>query len=84
MTATYLINRLPSRVLQGVIPIQLMTTFYPSIPMLTSLHIRVFACPAFVRVHSPYRGKLDPRTIKCLHRLCPQPKRVQMLSPSKS
>jgi len=66
LTATYLINRLPSRVLEGVTPIQLMTTFYPSIPMLTSLQNRVFGCPVFVHVHSPYRGKLDPRAIKCV------------------
>jgi len=66
LTATYLINRLSSRVLEGVTPIQLMTTFYPSIPMLTSLQNRVFGCPAFVHVHSPYRGKLDPRAIKCV------------------
>ena len=43
-----------------------MTTFYPSIPMLSSLHNRVFDCPAFVHVHSPYRGKLDPCAIKCV------------------
>jgi len=57
---------LPSRVLEGVTPIQLMTTFYPFIPMLTNLQNRVFGCPAFVHVHSPYRGKLDPRAIKCV------------------
>ena len=33
LTATYLINRLLSRVLEGVTPIQVMTTFYPSIPI---------------------------------------------------
>jgi len=66
MTATYLINKLPHRVLEGVTPIQLMTTFYPSIPSLTSLQNRVFDCLAFVHVHSPYQGKLDPRAIKCV------------------
>jgi len=34
--------------------------------MLTSLQNRVFGCPVFVHVHSPYRGKLDPRAIKCV------------------
>ena len=66
LTATYLINRLPSRVLDGVSPVQLLTTFYPSIPIMTSLQSRVFDCPVFVHVHSTHRGKLDPRAIKCV------------------
>ena len=66
MIATYLINRLPSRVLEGVTLVQLMTTFYPSIPILAGLQSRIFGCPTFVHVHSPYRGKLDPRAIKCV------------------
>ena len=57
LTATYLISRLSSQVVEGVTLIQLMTTFYPYIPILTSLHNRVFGCSAFVHVHSPYRGK---------------------------
>jgi len=64
--ATYLINRLPSQVLEGISLVQLMTVFYPSIPIMTSLQTRVFGCPAFVHVHSPYRGMLDLRTIKCV------------------
>lgn len=64
--ATYLINRLPSHVLNGVSLIQLMTTFYPSVPILTSLQTCVFGCPVFVHVHSPHREKLDPLAIKCV------------------
>nr|KYP54934.1 Retrovirus-related Pol polyprotein from transposon TNT 1-94 [Cajanus cajan] len=66
LTATYLINRLPSRVLDGVSPVQVMTSFYPSIPIMTSLQSRVFGCSVFVHVHSTHRGKLDPRAIKCV------------------
>ena len=79
LTATYLINRLPSRVLEGVTLVQLMTTFNPSIPILTSLQSRVFGCPAFVHVHSPYRGKLDSWVIKCVF-LCPQQKGVNVIT----
>jgi len=43
-----------------------MTTFYPSIPMLTSFQNHVLGCPVFVHVHSPYWGKLDTRAIKCV------------------
>ena len=56
LTATYFINRLPSRVLEGVNYVQLMTTFNPSIPFLTSLQSCIFGCPAFVHVHSLYWG----------------------------
>ena len=61
LTATYLINRLTSHVLNGVSLIQLMTTFYPFVPFTTSLQSSVF-----VHVHSPHQGKLDPRAIKCV------------------
>ena len=57
---------LPSHVLHGVSPIQLMTTFYPSISLMTNLQSRVFGYPIFVHVHGPHWGKLDPRAIKCV------------------
>ena len=66
MIATYLINRLPSRVLEGVSFVQLMATFYTSIPIMTSFQSHVFGCPVFVHVNSPYQGKLDPWAIKCV------------------
>ena len=31
-----------------------------------SFHSRVFGCPTFVYVHSPYQGKLDPHAMKCV------------------
>lgn len=33
---------------------------------MSSLQNRVFGCSAFVHVHGPHRGKLDPRAIKCI------------------
>jgi len=66
LTTIYLINRLHSRVLEAVSLVQLIITCYPSIPITTSLQSRVFGCPIFVHVHSPYWGKLDPRAIKCV------------------
>ena len=66
LTATYLINRLPSRVLGGVNPVQLMTTFFPSAPIMKSLQFRVFGCVAFVHIHKQNHGKLDPRAVKCV------------------
>jgi len=66
LTATYLTNRLPSRILEGVSLVHLMTTFYLLISIFTSLQSRVFGCPAFVHIQIPCRGKLDYRAIKCV------------------
>ena len=47
-------------------PILLMTTFYPYVPLMTSLQSCVFRCPIFVHVyvHGPHWEKLDPRAVK--------------------
>ena len=66
LTAAYLINRLPSRILYGLSPVQSLTSFFPSVPILTSLQCRIFGCVAFVHIHSQFRGKLDPRAVKCI------------------
>ena len=81
----YLINRLPSRILNGVSPTQLMTTFYPSVPIITSLQSSCLwmfclcSCSRF-----PLGKVRSSRYQMCLHRLCLKQKGVQMLSPSKS
>ena len=43
-----------------------MTTFYPYVPLMTSLQSCVFRCPIFVHVyvHGPHWEKLDPRAVK--------------------
>ncbi|RDY12088.1 hypothetical protein CR513_03165, partial [Mucuna pruriens] len=57
LTATYLINRLLTRVLNGISLIKHMLSFFPSSPLM---------CVAFVHSHNPHRGKLDPKAIKCV------------------
>ena len=61
MTAAYLINRMPSRVLNYKTPIECLTgnTTYVVPP-------RVFGCVCFARDHRPSVGKLDPRAVKCV------------------
>jgi hypothetical protein len=61
MTAAYLINRMPSRVLENKSPIECLTgeVTYVVPP-------RVFGCVCFVRDHIPFVGKLDPRALKCV------------------
>lgn len=66
LTATYLINRLPSTVLASKSPMEVLNSFYPHISHTNNLHPRIFGCVAYVHVHSNERGKLDPRAVKCV------------------
>lgn len=66
LTATYMINRLPSRSLDYTTPMENLAKFYPHVRTSNGLIPRVFGCTSFVHVHSHNRGKLDPRAIKCV------------------
>jgi hypothetical protein len=62
MTAAYLMNRMPSRVLKNKTPIErsMGETTYVVPP-------KVFRCVCFVRDYRPSVGKLDPRAVKCVY-----------------
>lgn len=64
LTATYLINRLPSRVLDYLTPLARLSTM--ATIHTSSLPPRIFGCVCFVHVHAPLRDKLDPRAIRCV------------------
>ncbi|RVW51913.1 Retrovirus-related Pol polyprotein from transposon TNT 1-94 [Vitis vinifera] len=66
LTATYMINRIPSRVLDNKSPVEILKSFYPHFRTSNGITPRVFGCTAFVHVHSQHRDKLDPRVIKCV------------------
>lgn len=66
LTASYLINRMPSRVLQTQSPIQRLKALFPNFQGIGSLAPKVFGCSVYVHDQSPTRGKLDPRAIKCV------------------
>ena len=66
LTATHLINRLPTRVLGFKSPMDILMTFYPDLHTSNNLVPRIFGCVSFVHVHSQNRGKLDPRALKCV------------------
>ncbi|RVW64351.1 Retrovirus-related Pol polyprotein from transposon TNT 1-94 [Vitis vinifera] len=66
LTATYLINRMPSRILQFKTPCQILLAAYPSARIISSIPIKVFGCTAFVHIHKSQRSKLDPTTTKCI------------------
>jgi len=61
LTATYLINRTPSRVLEMKTPYEMIFGRNEFV-----LPLKVFGCTCFVRDHIPSVGKLDPRAVKCI------------------
>ncbi|RDX82741.1 hypothetical protein CR513_36426, partial [Mucuna pruriens] len=83
LTATYLINRLPTRILNGISPIKHMLSFFPSSPLMLSLSSCVFGCVTFIHSHY-HRGKLDPRAVKCVFIGYPSNKKGFKLSSSES
>lgn len=62
LTTCYLINRMPSSILNGSIPYSVL---FPSRVLLT-VSPRIFGCVCFVRDHRPGNSKLDPKALKCL------------------
>ena len=66
LTAAYLINRMPSKVLSYNTPIKTLKTYFPENKCFTHLSPKIFGCTAFVHIHNHERGKLDPRAIKCI------------------
>ncbi|KAJ0503054.1 putative RNA-directed DNA polymerase [Helianthus annuus] len=64
-TATYLINRLPTKALDLKTPLKTLSDFTKLPPTLT-LEPRVFGCSAFVHIPKTDRGKLGPCAEKCV------------------
>lgn len=63
LSATYLINRVPSRIIKT--PYQTLSTFITT-PSTTNLPPRVFGCVVYVHLHKHQRSKLEPRAIRCM------------------
>ncbi|XP_010496878.1 PREDICTED: uncharacterized protein LOC104773906 [Camelina sativa] len=61
MTACYLINRTPTKVLNDLSPFEVLNKFKPSLD-----HLRVFGCVCFVLVPGEQRSKLDAKSTKCM------------------
>ena len=66
LTATYLINRMPSRVLKFQTPLNCFKKCFPSSWLSHDLSLKVFGCTAFIHTHDVNRGKFDPRAKKCV------------------
>ncbi|CAL2265125.1 unnamed protein product [Prunus armeniaca] len=61
LTATYLINHLPSKVLDFRSPLEVMKG-----RKIDLSHLKVFGCTCFIRIQASHQDKLDPRAIKCM------------------
>ena len=66
LTATYLINRMPSRILKFKTPCQSLLQIFPHTKIISSLDLKIFKCSAFVHIHQQHRRKIDPKSIKCI------------------
>ncbi|PRQ16867.1 putative RNA-directed DNA polymerase [Rosa chinensis] len=61
LTATYLMNRLPSRVLGFKSPLEVLKG-----RKIDLSHLKVFGCTCFFHIQAHQRDKLDPRADKCV------------------
>lgn len=66
LTAAYLINKMPTKVLKYKTPLDCLKEFFPTTRLFSDLPVKVFGCTVYVHVPSQFRSKLDPRAIKCV------------------
>ncbi|KAL5827801.1 hypothetical protein ACOSQ3_019652 [Xanthoceras sorbifolium] len=59
LTATFLINRSPSRVLNYLTPCQVFYKIFSQNRLLTNISPGIFGCTVFIHAHSNNRRKLD-------------------------
>ncbi|RVW79171.1 Retrovirus-related Pol polyprotein from transposon TNT 1-94 [Vitis vinifera] len=64
-TAVYLLNRMPSKVLQFKTLLQVLSE-HVSLPTILLLPPRIFGCVAFIHLHKKQQTKLDPCVIRCI------------------
>lgn len=63
LTACFLINRMPTKVLKGEIPFN---SFFPPNSPLFFVSPSVFNCVCFVHKLWPLGDKMDPKAVKCI------------------
>nr|GEY77794.1 retrovirus-related Pol polyprotein from transposon TNT 1-94 [Tanacetum cinerariifolium] len=64
-TATYLINRLPTKILKMKTPLETLTEYH-TLPQVLTLEPKVFGCTIFGHIPKTYRDKLDSCAEKCV------------------
>ena len=66
LTASYLINRMPTKILNYITPLQSFKKFFPDSRIHSDLPLKIFGCTAYVHISKRCRSKLDPRAEKCV------------------
>ncbi|RVW97919.1 Retrovirus-related Pol polyprotein from transposon TNT 1-94 [Vitis vinifera] len=66
LTAAYLINRMPYRVLKFQTPCQTLLKSFPTTRLISTVPPKIFGCSVFVHINQQHRSKLDPRSLKCI------------------
>lgn len=66
LTTSYLIKRMPSRILNYQTLISTLIKSYHHFKFVNSLHLWIFSCPKFVQNHSANQSKLEPQATKCV------------------
>ena len=64
-TATYLTNRLPTKILKFQTPLATLNNF-THVPSSHSLPPRIFGCVVYVHLSSRVRTKFEPRAVRCV------------------
>ncbi|RVX01288.1 Retrovirus-related Pol polyprotein from transposon TNT 1-94 [Vitis vinifera] len=66
LTAAYLINKMPSRVLKFQTPCQTLLKSFPTTRLISTVPPKIFGCSVFVHINQQHRSKLDSRSLKCI------------------
>ena len=66
LKASYLINRMPTRILKYSTPLECYQKIFPLSRMYSNLPLKVFGCSVFVHLPNHNWSKLDPRAEKCV------------------
>ena len=64
--ATYLINRMPSKILDFKTPIDVFQKYFPNSRTINSMPLKIFGCTVFIKNPNRTASKLDPKGKKCV------------------
>ena len=66
LTTTFLINRMPSRVIDFKSPVDVLLKFFPNFKDIETLPPKIFGCVSFIHIPKQSRDKHDPRALRCV------------------